>query len=85
METEYVNPFGSSLDKPKLYHLTSGTPIAADMANDILNLCKGGTELATKFVKERIKTNDANFQDPIRRNRLKLFKNSKQKNHVEER
>ena len=31
METEYVNPFGSSLDKSKLCHLTSGTPLAADV------------------------------------------------------
>ena len=31
METEYVNSFGSSLDKSKLCHLTSGTPLAADV------------------------------------------------------
>ena len=74
METEYVNPFDSSLDKSKLYHLTSGTPIAADIATDILNLSERGTELATKFMNERIKTNEVNFQDPIRRNRLNLLK-----------
>ena len=79
METEYVNTFDSSLDKSKLYHLTSGTPIAADIATDILNFSERGTELATKFMSERIKTNEVNFQDPIRRNRLKLFKDSSKK------
>ena len=72
METEYVNPFDSSLDKSKLCHLTSGTPIAANIATDILNLFERGTELATKFMNERIKTNEASFQDPIRKNRLAL-------------
>ena len=61
METEYVNPFDSSLDKSKLYHLTSGTPIAADTATGILNLSERGTELATKYVNERIKTNEVNL------------------------
>ena len=61
METEYVNPFDSSLDKSKLYHLTSGTPIAADIATGILNLSERGTELATKYVNERIKTNEVNL------------------------
>ena len=79
METEYVNPFESSLDKSKLYHLTSGTPISADIATDILNFSERGTELATKFMNERIKTNEGNFQDPIRRNRLRLFKDSSKK------
>ena len=59
METEYVNPFDSSLDNSKLYHLVSGTPIAANIATDILNLFERGTELATKFMNEKIKTNDA--------------------------
>ena len=79
METEYVNTFDSSLDKSKLYHLTSGTPIAADIATDILNFSERGTELATNFMNERIKTNEENFQDPIRRNRLRLFKDSSKK------
>ena len=79
METEYVNPFESSLDKSKLYHLTSGTPISADIATDILNFSERGTELATNFMNERIKTNEENFQDPIRRNRLRLFKDSSKK------
>ena len=56
METEYVNPFDSSLDISELYHLTSGTPMAADIATDILNLSDRGADLATKFINEKKKT-----------------------------
>ena len=65
METEYINPFESSLDKSKLYHLTSGTPISADIATDILNFSERRTELATKCRNERIKTNEGIFKIPF--------------------
>ena len=65
METEYINPFESSLDKSKLYHLTSGTPISADIATDILNFSERRTELATKCMNERIKTNEGIFKIPF--------------------
>ena len=80
METEYVNPFGSSLDKSKLCHLTSGTPLAADViCNWHFKFVWKRNRISNKIYEWRDKTNEANFQDAIRRNRLIPFKDSSKK------
>ena len=35
LTTEYINPFDPSLDKDKLYNISSGTPVDSELAREI--------------------------------------------------
>ena len=65
---EYLNPFDVNLDKTKLLNLSSGSPIAEDIEEILLNLPKKGKELAEQFQKELLLSSKISFHAPIKRN-----------------
>ena len=77
METEYVNPFDSSLDKSRLTFNFRNT-YRSRYRNWHFKFVWKRNRISSKIY-ERIKTNEGNFQDSIRRNRRKLFKDSSKK------
>ena len=73
---DYINPFDSTLDKNSLFNLSSGIPIEDDMAEQILKIKDNGSKLYSAFVSNRLQSSKIKFHDPIKRQKLLLFKNS---------
>ena len=51
---EYINPFGTDLDKPKLVNLSSGAPVDDAVAEILLDVFDNGNIQAEFFQKERL-------------------------------
>ena len=53
-EEEFINPFSVNMDSTKLFMLSSGVPVADDVAISVLSIKKEGERLAKTFQSERI-------------------------------
>ena len=74
LNNEYINPFGSDLDKDQLFNLSSGAPINdSNAVEQILNIRKVGKDNYNVFKKNRLSSKLVKFHDPIKRNDLPLF------------
>ena len=76
MTTEYLNPFDPKLDQENLYNLSSGVPVEASLADEILSVKDLGEECYKDFVDNRIRKTTVKIHDPITRNKIKLFKSA---------
>ncbi|KAG1652172.1 hypothetical protein GQR58_026483 [Nymphon striatum] len=84
MTEEYINPFDESLEKDCLYNLSSGIQVELGIANEISQVKSKGDAQYEEFVTNRIKSTDVPIHDPIKRNKLLLFKNSSKKVEVKQ-
>ena len=82
MTEEYINPFDESLEKDCLYNLSSGIQVESEIAYEISQVKSKGDAQYNEFVKNRIKSTDVPIHDPIKRNKLLLFKNASKKVEV---
>ena len=73
LENEYLNPFDTSLEKNKLYNLSSGSPLTNDTADAILKLPEIGDKQASEFTEYRLFAKSVLFHAPIVRNNYKTF------------
>ena len=74
LSNEYINPFGSDLDKDQLFNLSSGAPINdSNAVEQILNIRIVGKDNYNEFKKNRLSSKLVKFHDPIKRNDLPLF------------
>ena len=71
LSEEYINPFDQFLDHSKLINLSSGVPLEI---NYVLKSWDTGEQQFKTFTKEYISSNVKSFHDPIRRNKITLFK-----------
>ena len=76
MTMEYLNPFDVKLDPEHLYNLSSGAPVKASLAEEILSVKQLGEECYKDFVDKRIRKTTLKIHDPITRNETKLFKSA---------
>ena len=76
LKEEYLNPFDESLDKMKLWNLSSGIPVSSTLAESIIGAKKLGEEAYESFCKFRIDSKEIDFHAPISRLNLKLFKHT---------
>ena len=53
-EEEFINPFSVHMDSSKLFVLSSGVPVADDVAMSMLSIKKEGERLAKTFPSKRI-------------------------------
>ena len=76
MTIEYLNPFDVKLDPENLYNLSSGVPVEASLAEEILSVKQLGEKCYKDFVDNRIRKTTLKIHDPITRNKTKLFKSA---------
>ena len=76
MMMEYLNPFDVKLDPENLYNLSSGVPVKASLAEEILSVKQLGEECYKDFVDKRIRKTTLKIHDPITCNKTKLFKSA---------
>ena len=79
MTDEFLNPFDESLDSGELYNLSSGIPVAKEMVDQILGVKEVGQICYQNFLQTRLRKNDNKIRDPIKRQKLVLFKNTGKK------
>jgi hypothetical protein len=60
-------------NKIKLYCLSSGTPTPKEVENDLFGADKTGQAAYMQFVRERLLERRVNFNDPIKKLKLKAF------------
>eukprot|EP00112_Aurelia_sp_Birch-Aquarium-sp1_P005855 Seg1662.2 transcript_id=Seg1662.2/GoldUCD/mRNA.D3Y31 product="hypothetical protein" protein_id=Seg1662.2/GoldUCD/D3Y31 len=84
MTEEYINPFDDSLEKDCLYNLSSGIQVELGIATEISQLKSKGDAQYNEFVTNRIKSTEVSIHDPIKRNKLLLFKNASKKVEVKQ-
>ena len=53
MTDEFLNPFDESLDSGELYSLSSGTPVAKEMVDQILGVKEVGQTCFQNFLQTR--------------------------------
>ena len=76
MTMEYLNPFDVKLNPEHLHNLSSGAPVKASLAEEILYVKHLGEECYKDFVDKRIRKPTLKIHDPITRNKTKLFKSA---------
>ena len=82
LKNEYINPFGGDIGKSELYNLSSGVPLHRSIAESILSVRKVGITKYDESEKSRLISKEKPFHDPIKRNKVKLFKDSTVKNTI---
>jgi hypothetical protein len=76
IENEYINPFGSNIEKGKLINISSGTSLEESIAIEIVTQMQKGGNLAETFNQERLKDKTTLFHQSIAKNNYKNFRNS---------
>ena len=61
LKEEYINPFGTELDKTELYHLSSGVPLPDSISYKILKITDEGEFACTTFIEKRLVKNLYHF------------------------
>ena len=86
----FVNPFQADLPKDNLYNIVSGRPVDSKIHSDLCTIGQEG-EVKLKEFTSRFAGNDSQsdikkFFDPIKRTKLRIFKESfksqKKKGHT---
>ena len=73
---EYSNPFHANIDFTRLYNLSSGVPVESEHAKSIIGVKMRGEDLYGTFVDKRIKSSMQKIHDPIKREKIQVFKNT---------
>ena len=74
LSNEYINPFGSDLDKDQFFNLSSCAPFNDNNAvEQILNIRKVLKDNYNEFKKNHLSSKLVKFHDLIKRNDLPLF------------
>ena len=82
LSNEYINPFGSDLDKDQLFNLSSSAPIDdSNAVEQILNIRKVGKDNFSEFKKNRLSSKLVKFRDPIKRNDFSVALTSRLKSN----
>ena len=68
MTMEYLNPFDVKLDPENLYNLSSGVPVEASLAEEILSVKQLGEKCYKDFVDNRSRKTMLKVHDPITHN-----------------
>ena len=76
---DFVSPFSQSLSPDKLYNLASGIPVDDEHSDGMLQILDIGRNAHTKFVSERIMSDEKGIHDTLPRLKVKLFKQCSQK------
>ena len=84
MTEEYMNPFDESLEKNYLYNLSSGVQLDSEIASEMSQIKSNGEVQYNEFMKNRLRSTDVPSHDPIKRNRLSLFKTASKKVQVKQ-
>ena len=74
MTTKYLNPFDVKLDLENLYNLSSGVPVEASLAEEMLSMKQLREECHKDFANRRIRKTTLKIHDSITLNKTKLFK-----------
>ena len=69
---EFINPFSVNTDNKKLFVLSSGLPVADDVAISMLSIKKEGERLAKTFQSERIYSKATPGHAPIKKLKIIL-------------
>ena len=76
LSCEYVNPFDPVLENECLYNLRSGVAVDSELSDQILSIKESGEEFYKDFVDDRLKSTSIKIHDPIKRNKVSLFKSA---------
>ena len=71
-----VNPFDNQLEPDKLYHLASGSVANSSVLQDLDKAKEIGDNAFIEFCKTRLQSNNVGFYQPIKRKKLKTFKDN---------
>ena len=72
LNNEYLNPLDVTLDKDKLFNLSSGVAKEDDLEK-LLNIWQTSKDQSDQFSTKRILSTEIPFHDVIRRNKIPLF------------
>ena len=76
LTNDFVNSFDTDIDNNKLFNLSSGVPVEASIAEDIINVL---TMSVQNCIQSRIKSTVTKIHEPIRRQKCSLFKSTGKK------
>ena len=76
LSCEYVNPFDPVLENECSYNLSSGVAVDSELADQILSIKESDEEFYKDFVDDRLKSTSIKIHDPIKRNKVSLFKSA---------
>jgi hypothetical protein len=79
--SNFINPFKVECHN-LLYCLSSGSPAATYVEEDLLQADSIGKEAHNTFIQERLVDNTKSFHSPITRRKLKTFANRAKKSKV---
>jgi len=81
METfsNFQDPLDSSIDRSRLYNISSGAAVSADIESDLLAAEKQGARARSNFVERRLKKKEVDFFEPIKKINLKTMASAKKK------
>ncbi|KAL2102045.1 hypothetical protein ACEWY4_003806 [Coilia grayii] len=71
-----VNPFDPSLDGDSLYQISTGQLASESIATDLMQAEQRGQEALTEFCDKRISSGEKSFHDPIKKTKIKTFKDA---------
>ncbi len=76
----FVNPFQADLPKDNLYNIVSGRPVDSKIHSDLCTIRQEGEvklkEFTNRFTGDDSQSHTKKFFDPIKRTKLKTFKES---------
>ena len=73
LKNEYLDPFDHTLDKTKLYNLSSVLPLDVETTEEILHIPNTGVRLAAEFRQEHLLSKTLSFHAPITRSKYHTF------------
>ncbi len=71
-----MNPFDQTLEKEHLYHVTSGQVASEAISADLLNAKEIGEKAFVEFFQQRLNTDEVEFHAPLKKMKLKTFKDT---------
>ena len=77
LSCEYVNLLDPVLENECLYNLSSGVAVDSELAGQILSIKESGEEFYKDFIDDRLKSTFIKIHDPIKINKVSLFKSAR--------
>ena len=77
--SSFLDPFDSSINRSRLYNISSGAAVSADIEMDLLTAETQGARARSNFVELRLKKKEVDFFEPIKRINLKTMVSAKKK------
>ena len=75
--SNFLEPFDSSVDRSRLYNISSGAPVSADIETDLLTAEKQGGRARSNLVNLRLKKKKVDFFEQIKRINLMTMASEK--------